>query len=301
MRSTARFPGGGATYSVYASPIINLDTSVPSVVVNSPAGLYNPETQQYQPQYINSDDSQWVTYAGQDVSDPSDPLTFGIAGCESTCTALVSGLSSFMWAWPGSSPPPAYDYFQVTATDQAGNSSASVLPAGALFSLFSPSLGAAQEVDCYATGTSTTGLNNAVQCTTLADGTGGSEDIPGDPPSLDFHQYNSCQNGDYPIAFSGYADPSIRRDPSVSGTSNPFGTNLWMLYSYPGLWNDGNCSNTSGVEIHLASSSTSTMVPGGTNWAAWCESGEHLPVPQLHRDRVLFIARGGELLALPER
>ena len=64
--------------------------------------------------------------------------------------------------------------------------------------------------------------------------------------------------------FTGYADPSMRRDPAVTPT-NPNGTNLGMLYSYPEVQTNRTFGNTSDmVEVHLASSMNS-----GSAWQAW--------------------------------
>jgi len=283
--------GGGTTVSDFASATINLNSSAPVAYMNSPAGILNPLNQQFalQSQYINSDVPQWITYSGWSNADPTETVTFNIFGCPSCSSNLLAGPlggSTSMWEWPSSASPPAYSYVQVSATDQAGNVFTNPLPQGytgttPILSLFSPNNNEQQEVDCYASGTSTGRLLNPVQCTTLADGIVDNEDIPGDPQSVNAQpEYLSCA-GDQ-LAFSGYADPSMRRDPIVS-SSNPYATNLWMLYSYPEYWavqaqqgckppGDPNPVNYTGVvEIHLAESVTSgsNILPGGTNWNAY--------------------------------
>jgi hypothetical protein len=80
------------------------------------------------------------------------------------------------------------------------------------------------------------------------------------------------------IAFSGYADPSMRRDPAIT-TANPYGTNLWMLYSYP-LFNQSGAPVTysGAVETHLAYSNPNPSgEPGGVAWAAWCTTTPSCP------------------------
>jgi hypothetical protein len=77
--------------------------------------------------------------------------------------------------------------------------------------------------------------------------------------------------------FSGYADPSMRVDPlpgpGSNGPANTYGTNLWMLYSWPliNLPVPGYPGNyPPAVETHLAYSPSSSGPNGGLNWTAWC-------------------------------
>jgi hypothetical protein len=98
-----------------------------------------------------------------------------------------------------------------------------------------------------------------------------SDDIPNDSPSAGVTQ---CASPYDAFLFSGYGDPSMRADQLVTGG---YGTNLWMLYSYPSYkWSISgtSCSNTTTVETHLAYSSASQGANGGQNWVAWCSGDE---------------------------
>jgi hypothetical protein len=104
-------------------------------------------------------------------------------------------------------------------------------------------------------------VSPGVDCPSLADQQ--SPNMGGDLPWL------ALANGD---AFSGYLDPSMRRDPIVSA-SNPNGANLWMLYSYPRY--DLTGSTYSGAaEVHLAMSPNGS--DGNSSWApqvnSYCQS-----------------------------
>ncbi len=308
-------PGGGTApngeYSVYAefrtvtngttikysspSPAatITLNSSGPMPNLNSPAGILapvEPSPTLAQSQYVNSDLPQWITYSGWSTDNPTEPVTFSISGCASSCPPIsgANNLSAFLWEWPGSQPPPSYGYLQLTDTDEAGNQASTWAPTGYSTSLpaiipYSATI-APQEVDCQPSG-GTQG-NTPVACTTLADDSQLYYEIPGDPTSLQVNQYIAC-DGSGAIAFSGYADPSMRRDP-VATTANLYGTNLWMLYSYPLYWatytthdqcpppvGHGDLYHTPAVETHVAESATigSSPLPGGTSWQAYCASG----------------------------
>lgn len=261
------------------STSIILNTTGPVVNLNSPAGILSPDSspdlELAQPQLLNSDYAQWVTYSGWSTADPTETVTFtAIGACLSTgsCTQIASGLGTtpFLWEWASPASNPSATWIQVTDQDQAGNSTSSALPPDdttGVFSLFSPGSGACN-LTCSPSGSNVPSCPGSptVLCTTLADAVTDDYDIPGDPPSP---SGTTCSGG-LPIAFSGYADPSMRRDPLIS-TSNPYGTNLWMLYSWPEYQQVASpCSNTGVNEIHLAESDTSTGAPGGANWSAWC-------------------------------
>jgi hypothetical protein len=289
--------GTNGTAYQYSNPstsaaTITLNASGPMSYLNSPAGILDPVSDPsltlVQPQYVNSDLPQWVTYSGWSTDNPAETVTFGIAGC-TPCSSppLASGLTAFLWEWPASQPgePPSYTYLQVTATDQAGNQASTSPPSGydgthPVLKIYSATT-APQEVDCQPFGGALG--NTPVACTVLADDQPQSYEIPGDPPSVQVNQYEACTTGD-DIAFSGYADPSMRRDPVVTST-NPYGTNLWMLYSYPEYWatyttidtcptRGGDLYHTPAVETHIAESATSgsSPLPGGTDWQAYCAS-----------------------------
>jgi hypothetical protein len=164
----------------------------------------------------------------------------------------------FIWEWPGAStkfPPNAF--LQITVTDQAGNQAWTPVPSSPAFTQFTPGN--------LALSCGPQGQTGTTPCFSLEDPTTG--DIPGDEPS-------QPENGE---TFSGYADPSMRVDPlpgpGSNGPANTYGTNLWMLYSWP-LINlpvptyPGNYPPA--VETHLAYSPSSSGPNGGLNWTAWC-------------------------------
>jgi hypothetical protein len=280
---------------------ITLNATAPAVYLNSPTGILDPVSspslELAQQQWVNSDAGQWVTFSGAgSMGESMDAFT--VAGCSSgpPCSPTLltpSGLpgTATMWWWPHAQQgsPPAYTYLQVTGTDQSGSYAPDPGPpnyngAGLIITAYSAST-AAQEVGCNAQATGQSGTNPVtLPCTTLADQ--GAYDIPGDQPSIQAENggspYTSCKYG-FEVAFSGYADPSMRRDPFVTSL-NPYVTNLWMLYSYPGYWAVGGNGNpnpcdaspaisfTGVVETHLGGSATagSSMMPGGTNWSAYC-------------------------------
>jgi hypothetical protein len=279
----------GYTYSPPStSPAyIILNDTGPTANLNSPAGIIDPVNYPSlcvaNSQYVNYEAPQWITYSGWSNANPPLTVTFAIDGCPS-CSPIsgASGLPETppMWDWPGtaSSPDPGYSYLSVTATDESGvymttppPSACAGGPSSALN--FYPGGTSSQEVDCYASNTSYSGLNNAVQCTVIADQA--NADIPNDPPSISYESsFTSCLTGDA-IAFSGYADPSIRRDPNVTSL-NPYGTNLWMMYSYPWYWQASSCNNTGALAIHIAQSTTSAPddLAGGAEWDGYCSSDD---------------------------
>ncbi|HUE00263.1 MAG TPA: hypothetical protein VMR62_11880 [Bryobacteraceae bacterium] len=255
--------------------------------LNSPAGILDPSTGDLlQPLVINSGNAQWITYSGRSAADPPAAVSFGIQGCTAdpcTTTPLITGLgtSSYMWEWPASTPSPSFSFIQVTATDDAGNQGESLAPSTpSVFSFFDSNTAPNPTLTC-----SPSGGSGYVACTPL----GGDDDIPTDPPSSTTQ--TACENPDITVAFSCYADPSMRADPLIVNSSNPYGTNLWMLYSFPSLQliSNPSCEYTPVVEIHLAGSNVSTG-PGGNSWL------------QRHRHQhVLLGARGRELLAIYQR
>jgi hypothetical protein len=187
---------------------ITLNATAPAVYLNSPAGILDPVSspsqELQQQQYLNSDTAQWITFSGSSSANPSESVTFSIAGC-SPCSQIqgASGLTGSMWEWPSSSA--AYQYVQVTATDQSGNQASTGTPPNytgtpPVLSLYSASA-APQEVDC-----------NPSACVTLADQQ--NFDIPNDQPSLMVENGGTTYNSSLcvmnsvhtlPFAFRGHA------------------------------------------------------------------------------------------------
>lgn len=241
-----------------ASDSIILNRTAPSVSLNSPAGLIlNPDTGATQTQFINSASAQWVTYSAS--SPAGEAVTVLVDSChDSTCTELTPNpveTPPYLWEWPDGASAGTDTYIQLTATDQAGNPASTPAPnPTTVFQLFDP--GASLEsVTC-----------SPSVCATLADQL--PRDIPGDPPS------GPDPNGHL---FSGYSDPSMCRD-SLITASNPYGTNLWMLYSWP-MFNMSTLTGygtvySGAVETHLANSSTAGGPNGGANWTAWCSGAD---------------------------
>jgi hypothetical protein len=259
-----------ATPSTAGSASIALNTARPRVRLNSPAGLtlnipVNNTTTQ--PQFIDTSYGQYITYIAGDPAGES--LTATIAGCAAMseiCDLLtpspitVSTTAPLEWVWPASQGGD-YAYIQVTATDQAGNVGVSPTPNPTnVFTEFTS--GNLTALTCQPL---TQNATSDVPCTELADQP--PYEIPNDhPDAMDY--YTACVEPGQYIAFSGYADPSMRGDPVVT-TSNPYGTNLWMLYSYPKYEHIGTpCSNTGVVEVHLAQSSNASGPNGGASWEA---------------------------------
>jgi hypothetical protein len=285
-RTAACQPGVGCTYaySLPTSPpaAIFLNETGPAVSLNSPAGVLNrtiPDSPLTlaQAQVINSDDPQWITYSG--VSPVGESLTFELWECPTsgTCMELEGelGTTSFMWEWAAPpSPPTGYTWIQAIDNDQAGGEAKSSLPSGAdgVATFFSASEGAYTET-CYPLDGTPPSFPNPVQCTPLADAQSNDFYMVGDMPDV---TQTACNNSQETIAFSGYADLSMRGDALINSATNPFGTNLYMLYGHPQYWNipAPMCSHTGVVEVHLAESSTSGLVPGGTNWTAYCSGAD---------------------------
>jgi hypothetical protein len=267
-------------YSSPDSNIINLDENQPTVALNSPAGLANSDsyyTTGIQPQQVNGAVPQWITWwASTETVDPSETVTMTLYGCGTSCSTLTSGLASgaaqppsFSWEW--SSPVSTDTYLQVKGIDQAGKGFRTSDTAQ-LFSVFDPTIsgGNPATIACGPHGQS-----NTQPCLVIADGTPSqpdANDIPGDPPAGD--SQGSNPQG---LLASGYSDPCMRADTVVNTTSNPFGSNIYMTYSYPVLQQssinvpgyDGTFYSEA-VEIHLASSDTglTTPQPSGQSWCA---------------------------------
>jgi len=136
-----------------------------------------------------------------------------------------------------------------------------------LIQLFDSTSTGAEQVTC-----GPPGQTGTVPCLMLADGSESTEiDITGDEPS--------CETG-VPIPqptptgdlFCGYSDPSMRGDPFPS-SSNLWGTNLWLGYSFPVLHAtapNGSTIYVPTVETHMAESASGGSQPTGLGWAAWC-------------------------------
>ena len=66
------------------STSIILNTTGPVVNLNSPAGILSPDSspdlESAQPQLLNSDYAQWVTYSGWSTADPTETVTFTAIG-----------------------------------------------------------------------------------------------------------------------------------------------------------------------------------------------------------------------------
>jgi hypothetical protein len=196
-----------------------------------------------------------VTFSA--VGANGESITTQVNICPSTgaCSLLASTYAASPFSWEWNPTPDPSTYVQAGATDQAGNlGTASGNPAD----LFDPNPadpgGGAYPVTC-----------GPESCATLA----GQDpsDMMDDPPYT-----GPCGAGG---VFSGYADPSMRGDPLVTtanlnGPANPYGTNLYMLYSWPTCNTpDDGAIYLPAVETHLAFSLPPAGV-GGPDWDAWC-------------------------------
>ncbi|HVM47818.1 MAG TPA: hypothetical protein VMU04_07315 [Candidatus Acidoferrum sp.] len=258
------YSSGGNNYfipsaSTSASIIVNLVG--PSITLNSPVGLVlDANTGTTQTQLINETSPQWITYSDSTSSNPPESLTVTGYGC--TTGALCGSYPSvtispdspylhslYVLGWQGSDRDTNDSFIYVTAQDQAGNQGSGYSQNGqAVFSLFDPSVSAAS-VTCAPS-----------VCVDFADQPP-NEMMDDSPSSFEY----ACQSPNPKIYFSGYADPSMRADPLPTST-NLWGTNLWMLYSYPKYQDiaSPDCTHTGVVEVHLAESTTA-----GTTWDAW--------------------------------
>lgn len=275
LYSEYRVVAGGTAYpSLPGSYTIVLNQTAPSVTLNSPTGILNPaDGSLQQTQTINGTPAQCLTFTATAASGSGESATTAEDGC--TASGLCSSLTGSVpdpavppctWMWAESAPGsvPGYSYVSLTAADQSGNQASTTPAASTVFSLFNPTT-TQFSLTCNPPGSSLGA--NPVLCTTLADQN--NSDIPNDPPSS---TTTTCGQDPETISFSGYADPSLRADPLVTGG---YGTNLWMLYSWPEYWSilateTTACSNTPAVEIHLAYSNADAGPNRGANWTAWC-------------------------------
>ncbi len=237
----------GGTTSPVGQAEVTLDLEPPTVTLFTPTGLPGAVTGGLQQSiYI---DPQFITGSVSDAVS-TDPVTVTLEACtkESVCTTVntyPAVAPPYVWAWPSSGLTTDTTYVQIKAGNAAGGSSATAVPNPA--TVFSVSVPASQTspITCSST-----------VCPTVAAAESAAQYMPNDPPS----------KGASGNTFTGYADPSMRRDPAINTASNPNGTNLWMLYSYPEVQTNKTYGNASEmVEVHLASSMNS-----GSTWKAWC-------------------------------
>jgi hypothetical protein len=234
------------TISAPGEAQITLDQQPPALTLSAPAGLPGalPGGQR---QMIDMS-AQFVTGSVSDAVS-TDPVTVSLYACNEheSCTNVNTtspAAAPFVWTWPLSGVYSDTTYIQIEAVNAAGKSSSTAVPNPAtVFSVFTPA-SLTSPITC-----------SAPACPTVASPLSATQYMPNDPPSP-------------PVdgsTFTGYADPSMRRDPAVS-SSNPNGTNLWMLYSHPEVQTNTTYGTLSEmVEIHLASSRNS-----GSSWTAWC-------------------------------
>jgi hypothetical protein len=245
------------TYGPISQQIF-LDTTTPTVTITSPAGLplAGSVQQTGNEQQMLSTSAQYITYsvssfAGDPIQEVQLYACSYTAGCPSQALATITTPAA-PYAVPVDIPA-GTTYISATATNSAGTPGYSTNDTEA-FSIFgNPIVGSPYGVTCGPS------VQSPVEyCPTEAP-TGTS---PNCTPECGSQSQDSAT-----LTFSGFADPSIRRDPSTSSTSpsNPNGTNLWMLYSYPTLQPDR--KSTTGydqvLEIHVAYSTN-----GADNWAA---------------------------------
>jgi len=235
-----------STISAPGEAQITLDLQPPVVTLFAPAGLPGALPGGLQQKIAVS--AQFITGSVSDAVS-TDPVTVSLNACssETVCTivnTIPAPTAPFVWTWPLSDVFSDTAYIQIEAVNAAGNSSSTAVPnPSAFFSVFTP-------------GTITSPITcSAAACPTVAGPLSAAQYMQNDPPS-------PTVNGQ---TFTGYADPSMRREPAVS-SSNPNGTNLWMLYSYPKVQTNATYDKPSEmVEIHLASSRNS-----GSTWESWC-------------------------------
>ena len=236
----------GGTVSAPGEAPITLDQEPPVVTLSAPAGL--PGALPGGLQQLVSQSGQFITGSVSDAV-ATDPVTVNLSACSAnkTCTSIGqidAAAAPFVWTWPLSAVYSDTTYIQLQAVNAAGGSSQTATPnPTTAFSVFTP-------------GNITSVLTcSSTACPTVAGPDTSTQYMPNDPPS----QSVAGQT------FTGYADPSMRRDPALI-LGNPNGTNLWMLYSHPEVQINQTYGTASQmVEIHLASSQNS-----GTTWKAWC-------------------------------
>lgn len=238
--------------STAGSQKIFLDQSPLSISLNSPGGLPNAAPPNQGAQQMLSSDVQYITASipPADVV-PGDALTVSLFACNPTCSqtafdTIPSVTPPYTW---GTAVPGGTTYINATIANQAGTTYSTSYAPG--FSVFTP--GTIPQLVCSPT--------TPDQCPLLT--------VNNDSFSPSVQVYNTQTQQIITDTFQGYADPSMRRDPNLNAPfSNPYGTNLWMLYSYPEI-QTGQCPPTGcttatvadAVEIHLASSTD-----GGFTW-----------------------------------
>ncbi|HLY16408.1 MAG TPA: hypothetical protein VKR61_04255 [Bryobacteraceae bacterium] len=236
----------GGTVSAAGQAQITVDLEPPAVILSAPTGL--PGALPGGLQMVIAEHAQSITgYVSDSVA--TDPVTLNLNACnaESLCTTVntITGPAApFVWEWPSSGVLGNTVYVQLEAMNAAGSTATTVTPSpAAVFSVFAP-------------GSITSVLTcSATECPTVVSAAASAQYMPNDPPS-------GTVGGQ---TFTGYADPSMRRDPALA-VSNPNGTQLWMLYSHPEVQINQTYGTASQmVEIHLASSQDS-----GATWKAWC-------------------------------
>jgi hypothetical protein len=225
---------------------ITLDQQPPTITLSAPAGL--PAALPGGQRQMIGMSSQFVTGSVSDAVS-TDPVTVSVYACnaQESCTnvnTISPAAAPFAWTWPLSGVYGDTAYIQIEAVNAAGKSSATAVPDAAnFFSVFTPA-SLTSPITC-----------SAAACPTLAGPLSAAQYMPNDPPS-------PTVDGN---TFTGYADPSMRRDPAVN-SANPNGTDLWMLYSHPEVQTNTTFGTASEmVEVHLASSRDS-----GSTWEAWC-------------------------------
>src|SRR5579871_1101694 len=229
------------TASTAGQAEITLDLAAPAVTLTEPTGL--PGALAGGMQQLISVSSQFVSGSVSDAV-ATDPVTVQLNACnkENVCTTvntIAAAAAPFVWTWPMSGVYSDTTYMQIKATNAAGSTSTTAVPnPTTVFSTFVPG-----SIDYPLTCSATT-------CPTLAGPATTVQYMPNDPPS-------GQVDG---VTFTGYADPSMRRDPAVgpANPNNPNGSQLWMLYSRPEVQSNATYGTASEmVEIHLASSQDS--------------------------------------------
>jgi hypothetical protein len=222
-----------------------------------------------QMQYIDYASTRPIVFAAATLNGES--VTANIYACTTTtgCSStplngvpIETGIPSynFVFAWTIPSPDSA-SYLSVEAVDAAGTAAFNKIPGGGatpLFQFFMPpsSLnGQNTQLTCNTPGNTLGTMPGP--CYLLANAGAANDadtDIPGDPLSA---TSTACSGNNDPIAFQGYADPSMRRDalPGDNPWLNVWGTNLYMIYSYAKFWTTTAaspqvCSDTGVVETH---------------------------------------------------
>jgi hypothetical protein len=225
---------------------VTLDLQPPAVTLSAPAGL--PGALPGGLQQMIAMSAQFVTGSVSDAVS-TDPVTITLNACnqQEICTnvnTISPAASPFVWTWPLSGVSSDTAYMQIEAVNAAGKSSSTAVPNPAtFFSVFAPG-SITSPITCSVTA-----------CPTVAGPLSAAQYMPNDPPS-------PTVDGN---TFTGYADPSVRREAAVSA-SNPNGLNLWMLYSHPDVQTNTTYGTASEmVDVHLASSRDS-----GNTWQAWC-------------------------------